>query len=145
MKKRILSLLLSLVLLLSLAGPSTIVYAEDNSGMIINKTAEDNGNGTYTISLEAYATGSKVISEITKDVPTDIILVLDQSGSMSDDMGTVSFVQYADEHYFGGTTYHTRNQDYYEYRHNDGSKNLWHKLNNGQYVSVSVTRQQINS
>lgn len=145
MKRRILSLLLSLVLLLSLAGPSTIVYAEDNSGMRINKTAHDNGNGTYTISLEAYATGSKVISEITKDVPTDIILVLDQSGSMADDMGTVSFKQYADEHYYWGTTYHTRNQDYYEYRHNDGSKNLWHKLNNDQYVSVSVTKQQINS
>lgn len=143
MKRRILSLLLSLVLLLSLAGPSTIVYAEDNSGMRINKTAHDNGNGTYTISLEAYATGSKVISEITKDVPTDIILVLDQSGSMADDMGTVSFIQYADEHYYWGTTYHTRNQDYYEYRHNDGSKNLWHKLNNDQYVSVSVKRQQI--
>lgn len=143
MKRRILSLLLSLVLLLSLAGPSTIVYADDNSGMRINKNARDNGDGTYTISLEAYATGSKVISEITKDVPTDIILVLDQSGSMTEDMGTVSFIQYADEHYYWGTTYHTRNQDYYEYRHNDGSKNLWHKLNNDQYVSVSVKRQQI--
>lgn len=145
MKRRILSLLLSLVLLLSLAGPSTIVYAEDNSGMIINKNARDNKDGTYTISLEAYATGSKVISEITKDVPTDIILVLDQSGSMADDMGTVSFIQYADEYYFGGTTYHTRNQDYYEYRHNGGSNNLWHRLDNDQYVSVSVTKQQINS
>ena len=93
MKRRILSLLLSLVLLLSLAGPSTIVYADDNSGMRINKNARDNGDGTYTISLEAYATGSKVISEITKDVPTDIILVLDQSGSMTEDMGTVSFIQ----------------------------------------------------
>ena len=143
MKRRILSLLLSLVLLLSLAGPSTIVYAEDNSGMRFDKSARDNGDGTYTISLEAYATGSKVISEITKDVPTDIILVLDQSGSMTEDMGTVSFIQYADEYYYWDTTYHTRNQDYYEYRHNGGSNNLWHRLDNGQYVSVSVKRQQI--
>ncbi len=53
-----------------------------DKGMKFDKTATDNGDGTYTIQLEAYATGSKVISEITKDVPTDIVLVLDQSGSM---------------------------------------------------------------
>lgn len=143
MKRRILSLILSLALLLSLAGPSTIVYADDNSGMRINKNARDNGDGTYTISLEAYATGSKVISEITKDVPTDIILVLDQSGSMKSDMGTVSFKPYEDEYGWGYTNYYTRNENYYECRHNGGSKNLWHKLDNGQYVSVSVKRQQI--
>lgn len=36
----------------------------------------------YTITLEAYATGSKIVSSVTKDVPTDIVLVIDQSGSM---------------------------------------------------------------
>lgn len=143
MKKRILSLLLSLVLLLSLASPSTIVYADGDSGMKYSKTAKDNGDGTYTITLEAYATGSKVISTITQDVPTDIILVLDQSGSMSEDMGTVSFEQYEDEPgYYWDTKYNTRNQDYYSYRHNGGSGNLWHKLSDGSFVSVSVTMQQ---
>lgn len=58
-----------------------------DKGMKFDKTATDNGDGTYTIQLEAYATGSKVISEITKDVPTDIVLVLDQSGSMADCIG----------------------------------------------------------
>ena len=55
-----------------------------DKGMKYNKTATKNDDGTYTIQLEAYATGSKVISEITKDIPTDIVLVLDQSGSMAD-------------------------------------------------------------
>lgn len=144
MKRRILSLLLSLVLLLSLASPSTIVYADGtDNGMRYSKTAKDNEDGTYTITLEAYATGSKVISTVTQDVPTDIILVLDQSGSMADDMGTVSFEQYEDEYdWYWGTTYHTRNQDYYNYRHNGGSNNLWHKLSNGSFVSVSVAMQQ---
>ena len=93
MKRKALSLLLSLALVLSLALPVTSAYADDssNSGMEISKTAKSNGDGTYTITLEAYATGSKVISEIKKDVPTDIILVLDQSGSMADPIGTVSF------------------------------------------------------
>lgn len=145
MKRRAFSLLLSLTLLLSLALPATTAYAEDgssNKGMEISKTATANQDGSYTITLEAYATGEKVISNITKDVPTDIILVLDQSGSMANDIGTVSFQEYSDSTYWGQTTHHTRNQDYYEYRHNGGSGNLWHKLPDGSYVSVSVTRQE---
>ena len=146
MKRRAFSLLLSLTLLLSLALPATTAYAEEgssNKGMEISKTATANEDGSYTITLEAYATGEKVISEITKDVPTDIVLVLDQSGSMAEDIGTVTFSQYEDEYnWYYGTTYHTRNQDYYEYRHNGGSGNLWHKLADGSYVSVSVTMQE---
>ena len=145
MKRRAFSLLLSLTLLLSLALPATTAYAEEdssNKGMEISKTATANKDGSYTITLEAYATGAKVISDITKDVPTDIILVLDQSGSMANDIGTVSFQKYEDSYYWGTTTYRTRNQDYYEYRHNGGSSNLWHKLADGSYVSVSVTRQE---
>lgn len=143
MKRRAFSLLLSLTLLFSLALPATTAYAEDgssNKGMEISKTATANSDGSYTITLEAYATGAKVISDITKDVPTDIILVLDQSGSMKDNIGTVSFEQYKDESDRWSTTYHTRNQDYYEYRHNGGSSNLWHKLADGSYVSVSVKK-----
>lgn len=105
--------------------------ATDN-GMKISKTATANADGSYTIMLEAYATGAKVISEITKDVPTDIILVLDQSGSMADDIGQVQYTAYT-----GNNTQNKRN---YEKRHNGGSANLWHKLPNGSFVSVSVTK-----
>ena len=116
--------------------------ANKDDGISMSKTATANQDGSYTITLEAYATGEKVISEITKDVPTDIILVLDQSGSMEEDIGTVSFQEYRNSSSIFGTTYHTRNQDYYEYRHNGGSGNLWHKLADDSYVSVSVTRQE---
>lgn len=54
-----------------------------DNGMVINKTAVANDDGTYTITLEAYATGEKVITEVSEDIPTDIVLVLDQSGSMA--------------------------------------------------------------
>ena len=48
----------------------------------LNKTAVLQADGTWTITLEAYATGT-VKSEVrTQVTPTDIILVLDQSGSM---------------------------------------------------------------
>ena len=111
----------------------------ENSGMEIDKQAVTNEDGSYTITLEAYATGAKVITEVTEEIPTDIVLVLDQSGSMTDPIGTVSFKQYEDEEDFWDTTYHTRNQDYYECRHNGGSANLWHEVD-GKYYSVSVTK-----
>ncbi len=147
-KTKILSLLLSLSLFCSLIVPGTTAYAETgtapssgDNGMKISKTATANDDGSYTIKLEAFATGEKTTTTQTKDVPTDIVLVLDQSGSMKDDIGTVTFQQYRDNSNYFGTTYHTRNQDYYEYRHNGGSANLWHKLTtDGSYVSVSVTK-----
>lgn len=143
-KTKILSLLLCLSLFCALIVPCTKAYAKSDpdSGMKISKTATANGDGSYTITLEAYATGSKVISEVKEDVPTDIVLVLDQSGSMADDIGTVSFEQYKDEPSWSGGTTHTRNRDYYEYRHNGGSGNLWHKLGDDSFVSVSVTKQE---
>lgn len=140
MKRRAFSLLLSLTLLLSLALPATTAYAEDGSsskGMEINKTATANKDGSYTITLEAYATGSKVISEITKDVPTDIVLVLDQSGSMDNPFSRTtedSWVSYGKQ----------KNSDNYDIRMNSESlyatENLYHKLADGSYVEVSVDR-----
>lgn len=117
-------------------------FAATDNGMKISKTATPNADGSYTITLEAYATGSKVITEQKTDIPTDIILVLDQSGSMADDIGTVTYKKYEDVEGYLETTYHTRNQDYYECRHNGGDANLWYKLEDDSYVSVSVTKTQ---
>lgn len=147
-KSKVLSLLLSLSLLASLVLPGALALptraadGQDNSGMVISKTATANTDGSYTITLEAYATGEKVISEVKEDVPTDIVLVLDQSGSMEDPIGTVTFEPYEDERTFFGTTYHTRNQDYYEVRANGDAPNLYYPLGDGAYASVSVKREQ---
>lgn len=133
-KTRILSLLLGLSLLCTLIVPAT-VYADDptvDSGMKISKTATDNADGSYTITLEAFATGAQTTSTVTKDIPTDIILVLDQSGSMAEDIGQVRYTAY--------TGNDTQNKSNYEKRHNGGSANLWHKLPDGSFVSVSVTK-----
>lgn len=130
--KKVFSLLLSMMLLCSFTLATISARAATTSGMEFNKTAVANDDGTFTITLEAYATGSKVISTVTKDVPTDIILVLDQSGSMGEAIGTVSFSQ----------LYNANNSDLYNLRHNGGSSNLWHKLEDGTYVSVSVNVQE---
>lgn len=137
--KKILSLLLSLSLFSTLIAPGTIAHAEgetkpgsDDNGMKISKTATANTDGSYTIKLEAFATGEKTTTTQTKDVPTDIVLVLDQSGSMTEDIGQVKYTPY--------TKNNTQNKSNFDKRHNGGSANLWHRLTDGSYVSVSVTK-----
>ena len=54
----------------------------DNSELYLGKTATLENDGTYTIRLEAFATGNPVVTQLRSGLPLDIILVLDQSGSM---------------------------------------------------------------
>lgn len=56
---------------------------ESDDGLNLSKKVTKNGDGTYKISLEAYTTGKVTTS--TKTAPVDIVLVLDQSGSMAYD------------------------------------------------------------
>ena len=141
MKRRnALSLLLSLSLLLTLAVPAATAYADDStdsgSGMVISKTAAPNEDGSYTITLEAYATGDKVISEVKTDIPTDIVLVLDQSGSMANDFSNItedSWVSYGKR----------ANSNNYNVRMNgsdSATKNLYYKQSDGSYAGVSIDR-----
>ena len=132
-KTKALSLLLCLSLLCALLVPGPAAHADAaDSGMNISKTATANADGSYTITLEAFATGSKTTIVQEKDIPTDIILVLDQSTSMAEGMGQVQYTQY--------TGNDTRNETNFENRHNGGYANLWYKLPDGSYVSVSVRR-----
>lgn len=92
-KIKILSLLLCFALLVGILTPGAFALEAKAAGTTgdsgttaegieVNKTAAVDEDGNYTITLEAYATGSKVISTESKDMPTDIVLVLDESGSM---------------------------------------------------------------
>ena len=60
-------------------------------GLVMDKTATANDDGTYNITLEAYTTGSVSTTESTK--PTDIVLVLDQSGSMDENMTSYTYTE----------------------------------------------------
>lgn len=58
---------------------------QEESGLILDKTATyDADTNTFKVSLEAFVTGEVTISDIEVAVPTDIVLVLDSSGSMKD-------------------------------------------------------------
>lgn len=88
--KRLLTWVLVLVMALSLLplnalatdGPET----GGGSGMNFDKRADSNGDGTYTITMTAQATGTTTTT--SKAVPMDIVLVLDQSGSMKENFGS---------------------------------------------------------
>ncbi len=66
-----------------------IYYLPDNgftdpveSNLEINKTAVLENNGTYTITLDTYTKNNPITTLIQQNTPLDIVLVLDQSGSM---------------------------------------------------------------
>lgn len=103
--------------------------SEDNSNVSLDKKVVDNGDGTANITLEAFATGEQ--SQTTKSTPVDIILVLDQSGSMAYDFSTLTSQDYVA--ITGGT-----NSTYYAY-YRDNTK-IYYKDTDGSYNSVKVTR-----
>ena len=90
--KRIFTAVLSLIMVLTML-PS-MVFAAGNSdtstdgstvsenGLTLTKTATLENDGTYTINLEAYATGTTTTVMEKSGTPLDIVLVIDQSGSM---------------------------------------------------------------
>lgn len=91
--KRLLTWVLVLVMALSLLPLNALAAngpgMDSGSGMIFTKKlvsdAPDN-DGNYTIQMTAQATGTTTTT--TKVEPMDIVLVLDQSGSMGDKFGT---------------------------------------------------------
>lgn len=72
----------------SAAGGNESGEDDSGDGVFTNKTVTLEDDGTYTINLEAYATGTVSGGE---SEPCDIVLVLDQSTSMSNDFGEGSW------------------------------------------------------
>lgn len=56
---------------------------EFKDGLNLSKTATANEDGSYTIRMEAFTTGK--VTTTTSTTPVDVVLVLDQSGSMAYD------------------------------------------------------------
>lgn len=83
-------------------------------GLILNKTATpvEGSADDYKITLEAYTTGTVSTSETTK--PTDIVLVLDQSGSMANCMVCGNEIENSNsKHYIYNATDSVNTEDTY--------------------------------
>lgn len=102
--KRALALVLALVMALSLVALPSFAADEDdaesnaglpriqetgseitNDGLVMSKTVAPGENGQFLLTLEAYATGQTATTE--SELPLDIVLVLDVSGSMGNELG----------------------------------------------------------
>ena len=98
---------------------------EEQNGLHAGKYITVEEDGTYTIDLDAYATGEATFDTVT--VPADIILVLDVSGSMADNMTSYTYTARASQGYsysgYGSSTYY--------YLHTDG--NYYQVSRHGQY------------
>lgn len=118
------------------AGDANTGSDNGNNGMAVNKTSVYNEDtGAYDITLEAYATGSKVISTVTSDVPTDIVLVLDQSGSMGDNFSTTTSDSWVS---YGKRTNDANYNNRMDSSNNKKNRNLYYKLSDGGYAEVCI-------
>ena len=60
---------------------------------------------------------------------------------MKDPIGGYTYTAYRKDSGWNSRNYH--NEEYYPLRHNGGSENLWHKLNNNEYIAVSVEQKMV--
>lgn len=73
-------------------GSGTGTPLADTGDLVLNKTAKLENDGTYTIQLEAFSTGE--VTTVSTQTPTDIVLVLDVSGSMDENFTYTSGQQW---------------------------------------------------
>ncbi len=99
---------------------------EQDQGICTNKSvSEPDEKGHRTLTLEAWVTGSKTIIDQEIQIPADIVLVLDQSGSMQDDFTSVRYEPFRGQ---PKQLYQRRRQ-------------LYVKRGDGSFAPVTVERQ----
>lgn len=114
---RLLAALMALACVLTLLPGAAMAAGDDGGKMVVNKTATLEDDGTYTIELSAYATGQTTTETIKTGKPLDIVLVLDQSGSMADSITSYSYTARPADDY---SYWDCRGNEYY-YRDTDGN------------------------
>ncbi len=106
------------------------------NGMVMDKSVIVEEDGSYKIRLESYATGT--VSTSTSSTPLDIILVLDQSGSMSQsniEWGEPTYTRLEWNSYYGYGLSNSRAKEYAD----DGD--LFYQVD-GEYVPVTITSRE---
>lgn len=83
---------MALTMVVMPVGSSASYAAEgtEKEPIYVNKTAKLQSDGTYKITLESYVTGNVTVDTTYTTTPCDIVLVLDQSGSMKENMSNTT-------------------------------------------------------
>ncbi|MBR4479522.1 MAG: hypothetical protein IKO88_05905 [Bacteroidales bacterium] len=106
---------LGIALLASSLALNAQTYHEEG-GMKTSKTVTGPVNNYYTITLESFATGETTVTETA--TPVDIVLVLDVSGSMDEELNNFSYTarnrsSYSYDSYGNNTYYYKHTDDNY--------------------------------
>lgn len=112
----------------------TGTYIEDPNvkGIAYAKRATINPDGTYTIDLETFVTGE--VTQTYESKPADIVLVLDVSGSMSDNMNNYAYREASVSRITGGNNWN--------YNSSPKSSGYYYKYNDKYYeLLIGRTRQ----
>lgn len=173
MSKKIVAMLMAVAMAFSLLpvtafatggtnGQAPVTKTASDKNLTMNKTVKPNKNGTYTVRLESYATGS--VSTTQTPVPMDIVLVLDVSGSMGNKIASYDYRKteetswsvsdvYHDYYDWGGlhrtdVTYYAKIDDgYYPVSYHEsgnwGSESYWLEANN-KVLGRKVTNREWN-
>lgn len=144
--KRALALVLALVMALSLValpsfaegeetggGNDGMPYIEENGhggkvekdGLVMSKTIKKTGDSQFLLTLEAFATGTTTTTTTTD--PVDIVLVLDVSGSMDENLMNYTYNSVYNPKTNGRTDYYYQDENgqYQQAYYCDGEYRLW--------------------
>lgn len=142
--KRALALVLALVMALSLValpsfaegeetgggnGSPRVEYAgetgKNNGGLVMSKTVSQTSESEFLLTLEAYATGSTTTTTTKK--PVDIVLVLDVSGSMDENLMNYTYNSVYNPKTNGRTDYYYQDENgqYQQAYYCDGKYGVW--------------------
>lgn len=106
--------------------------------------AELTADGTYKVTMEAYATGASQTIRTTTGKPTDFVFVLDSSASMdekdcvsySGDAGSLTASNYSNKYYkhTDGKYYEIKNESYSTETYNKENGDITYKNASGKYI-----------
>ena len=131
-----------------IAAAAAMFTAAVASAQVVNKkTATDNGNGTYTLTLESFATGKLDQTISTSRRPINAVLVLDVSGSMAYALPTYEPLASASYSYkdYGSSSYYFLHTDgkYYKVSRGYDQGGWWDNDKYYLYYTVSRTRHYL--
>lgn len=144
MSKKLISFLLTFALLISLCAGLVVTAsaaegddAGSEDGIVVNKTAELQNDGTVKITLEAYATGHEVTHTSTVRAAADMVLVLDVSGSMDKYLSATAVTTTKNLNALDKT----KGEGYYVMQGNNGIYDLSYQNNKWQYKKDNKWRE----
>jgi len=125
--KKIYSLILAAIALFTIQFVTNAQPYTEKDHIAYSKYPTGPVNGIYTIHLDTFVTGEKTVSK--SSLPSDVVLVLDVSGSMNESYTSYSYTSRGEQSYspndirYGGYYYHHTDGKYYKVSRGGNNRN----------------------